>query len=422
VREGQSSFFIPAEAFSAAPINAPEAALENPALRLDRRSFLAALAGGAGLALLGDNSVTSATTTETNPLHHLAWVWQFSEDGGREHVRWALAQNNVGIILKTHDGTNWLGRWDRSIGAINGPRDVRSNATYFESAGVPFHAWCVVKGIDPVREAEMCAEVLSNGARSLMLDVEPPEGDQFWQGSSQDALTLGRELRRLQPNAWIGIAPDCRPWQARSLPTAEFASFCNEIAPQTYWDTYSNTGTYRLMRQYGYEVDRETFTPEFLTEVAYQTYRPYGLPIRPIGQGTGSLDSWRRFVDHSRRLGMDSVSVWRYGVATDGVWPLLKEMRPQQPPAPVARPASNSVTSQTSSIQSDPTPTPAATAATAAPSAPAAHVPAKISVEEKKTGPAIVQASNGADIRKLNPYALSDSAFKSRRTLWTGWK
>src|SRR5688572_30829237 len=121
------------------------------------------MAGGAAVALLGSSNASASVNTTDKRLNHLAWVWQFNEDGERAQVRSVLAQNKMGILLKTHDGTNWLGRWDRSEGAIRGALDVQSSAAYFESAGVPFHAWCVIKGLEPIREAEMCAEVLSHG-------------------------------------------------------------------------------------------------------------------------------------------------------------------------------------------------------------------------------------------------------------------
>jgi hypothetical protein len=215
--------------------------------------------------------------------------------------------------------------------AIKSAEDVRSVAQYFESRGVPFHAWAVVRGLNPVAEAEMAAAVLSNGARSLTFDLEPPEGKDYWQGTPADAVTLGREIRRLKPDAWLSVAPDPRPWQLKVVPIAEFASFCNEIAPQTYWNIFNSSANHRLLREFGHEVGPDGVTPELILDVTNRALQRYGRPVRPIGQGIASTEEWKRFVGHAYHLGMDAVSVWRFGKCTPEVWPLLKDMSPRQP-------------------------------------------------------------------------------------------
>lgn len=296
--------------------------------KINRRRVLTAAAGGAAAAVLTRREASAAPQSNQRGPNHLAWVWQFDEDGSPELIRWVLASNGLGIILKTHDGTDWMSRWDQSRTAINGPDHVRQWAGFFEAMGVPFHAWCVVEGRDPITEARMAAEVLSSGARSLTLDLEPKEGRNYWQTGSQEAIAFGQELRRLQPNAWISVAPDPRPWQLDEVPIAEFASFSNEIAPQTYWDTFDSRANYRLLRDRGVEVGPDGVTPELILDVTQGALRRFNLPVRPVGQGNADRDSWSRFVSHAFGLGMDSVSVWRYGTSNPDVWPLLQDMRP----------------------------------------------------------------------------------------------
>jgi hypothetical protein len=312
--------------------------LEHSPASLSRRQFLGTLAAGAGAAaaatLLGDIGTSEASTAPDRGLNHLAWVWQWADDGKEADIRTVLKDFGMGILLKTHDGTTWMGKYDNSGRRINGPRDIQSAANYFESAGVPFHAWCVVKGTDVMTEAYMAAEVLSAGARSLTFDLEPPEGIHYWHGEDDDAKRFGEVVRRLQPNAWLGVAPDPRPWQLDAVPMAEFAAFTNEIMPQTYWSTFNSSANHRLLREFGHEVGPEGVTPELILDVTRSSLRRYGRPIRPVGQGASSASDWRRFVSHSYDLGMESVSVWRYGTATPEIFPLLKELKPKQPPPP----------------------------------------------------------------------------------------
>ena len=140
----------------------------------------------------------------------------------------------MSIILKTHDGAGYMREFSKAAPAIGSAEDVRPQAAFFEERGVHFHAWCVVEGLDPVREARICADVLANGARSLTLDLEPRENKNYWQAGTEEARAFGNELRRLRPDAWISVAPDPRPWQLEAVPMREFAAFANEIAPQTY--------------------------------------------------------------------------------------------------------------------------------------------------------------------------------------------
>ena len=130
-------------------------------------------------------------------LRHLVWVWQFTTDAEPNIVGARLLEHGLGIILKTHDGMQWMCEYDKSPYAVSGPAQVGVLANYFETAGVPFHAWCVLHGVDPMREAQMAAEVLDAGARSVYLDIEPHSG--FWRGTPRTPSAFGKELRRLAP-------------------------------------------------------------------------------------------------------------------------------------------------------------------------------------------------------------------------------
>jgi hypothetical protein len=273
-----------------------------------------------------------ASGTDRDP--SLAWVWQFNEDGDPDEIRDVLSQNRVGIILKTHEGTDWMARWDESPQAIASANHVRNLATFFELKNVPFHAWCVVEGHDPLAEARMCAEVLDNGARSLFLDLEPKEGANYWQAGAEEASAFGAELRRLQPRAKVTVAPDPRPWQLQKVPMAEFAAFSNEIAPQLYWRLFDSPTNHKFLAQAGFEVGPEGLTPETGLAMCRHALGAFGKPIKPIGEGAAGLGDWDRFVRRAAELKMDGLSVWRFGTSQPELWPLLAG-----PPEAAAPPA-----------------------------------------------------------------------------------
>jgi hypothetical protein len=305
-------------------------------------------AGLGGLTLLkalgaGSEERAEASTTNQMP-GPLAWLWRFGEDGTPEGIRSLLAAHGLGVLMKAHDGPNWMARWDpRSPFPIHGPQDVARIAQFFEAGGVPFHAWGVVNGLDPVREAEMAAECLDVGARSFTFDLELPEGTNYWHGTPANAALLGQALRQRHPNAWLSVAPDPRPWQLAQLPMAEFASFCNDIQPQTYWETFDSPSNHRLFARHGFPVGADGVTPEFLLDATAAFLSGYGKPIRPIGQGAASDAGWQRFATRARMVGMPGLSVWRIGTALPHVWPVLQQSAPV--PVPPAAPEAVSETS-----------------------------------------------------------------------------
>ena len=304
--------------------------------RTSRRRFLAGALTAFGSASLGFRlgigrrqfaAAQTAPSACGADVRHLSWVWQFSSDSSPKEIAPVLAAHNLGVTLKTHDGSEWMAKYDTSPQAVSGPEQVSLLARYFESYGVPFHAWAVVKGVEPKREAAMCADVLAVGARSITLDLEPWRG--FWQGTREDALTFGQELRQRQPWAVVKTAVDPRPWVISQVPLAEFVSFSNALMPLIYWESFATADNIEKFAASGSPPTGGAVTPEFLLNVTTTILQGYNLPIEPTGQGASrDMDAWRRFVDHASQLGMKSVSVWRHGVTDPQVWRLLKEKSP----------------------------------------------------------------------------------------------
>lgn len=261
------------------------------------------------------------------------WVWQFTTDGEPAALAGKLSSAGLGIILKSHDGVTWMSEYDKSPYAVSGTAQLSVLANYFENAGVPFHAWCVVHGTDPLREAKIASDVIAAGARSLYLDIEPGSG--FWRGTPQAAAQFSAELRRLQPNAKIVLSIDPRPWMITQIPMAQFVTIADEIAPQSYWRTFNTPANYTRFAESGYPVPPEGVTPEFLLDVGHAVLSQYGKPIIHTGQGaTPEGNEWRSFITGTYGRGADHVTVWRHGVTTPIVFDVLRELPPPLPPAP----------------------------------------------------------------------------------------
>lgn len=312
--------------------------MPRPPRAISRRRFLAGAAAASGALLLGPQRVLARDRAPAFPSRprpvlggsaaaHLAWVWQFRHDGDLAEIRDVLAAHGLGIALKTHDGTQWMSRYDPSPEAVSGADQLLRLASYFEAGGVPFHCWCVVHGTDPAAEAEMAVTVLNAGARSLAIDLEPHPG--FWRGTADSALRYGEAVRRVHPSAALVTSVDARPWEVDRVPMAEFASFTDAFAPQVYWGTFNTASNVRKYRLAGEDPGDGGVTAGFAIDSAVRALEPFGLPIVPIGDGTiDDAVAWREFVDESYARSAPAVSVWRYGVASTSIWELLRDVPP----------------------------------------------------------------------------------------------
>ncbi|MEE8337216.1 MAG: LysM peptidoglycan-binding domain-containing protein [Dehalococcoidia bacterium] len=326
---------------------------------IDRRRFLTGLSGAAGAFALAPTSLlrssappapldvraaptgapvfapAPARATLNSPSHR-AWVWQFAQDGPKEQIRDVLAAHGLGVVLKTSDGVDWMAEFDRSADAVDGPAKVAELAAFFEDGGVPFHAWSVLNGVDPLEEARISAAVLAAGARSISLDVEPHAG--FWRGDAAAAVAFGRELRLLQPSAWVSVSIDPRPWEIGRIPLGEFSNFASEISPQIYWNAFQTLPNVIKFAAAGYAPGEAGVTPRFVLDAALDGLAPFGLPVHPIGEGeVAAANGWGEFIDHAFANAAESVSVWRFGVTGASVWELLRA-NPPRPAVYVVQP------------------------------------------------------------------------------------
>lgn len=262
------------------------------------------------------------------PNKHLAWVWQFSTDGRPEVIREKLAAHGLGIALKTHDGVTWMSKYDTSPSAVSGAKRIAELAEYFEAGGVPFHAWAVVHGADPVREALMAAEVLGTGARSIALDLESYRG--FWVGTPAKARQYGEVLRAAQPDKGVLTTIDARPWEMDRIPLREFAAFSNAIAPQVYWSDFSTAANITKYWIAGEIPGADGVTARFALDVAAKRLQGFQLPIHPIGPGlVADGAAWTSFIERSFAHEAQTLSTWRFGTTTPAVFAMLRDNPPK---------------------------------------------------------------------------------------------
>jgi hypothetical protein len=281
------------------------------------------MAGLGALAALGTGEVHASPGTAVTPPSRTkvsAWVWQFDADGTPIAIREEAARRGLRVIVKSHDGLDWMAKWDTSPDAVTGREQLQRLHRFFADYHVPMDAWCVPTGVNPDAEAEMCAQVLDAGVEKLYLDLEKGAAGSFWCGTGADAMRFGHELRKRHPNANLILAPDARPWRLEGLPVHEFAVFASEIAPQSYWKLFDTEANLEHIRRWGYEPGPDGFTPELMLDVTRDTFSQYNRTISPIGDGEAGAEDWVRFMRRASEHGMNTISVWRFGLPQADVW------------------------------------------------------------------------------------------------------
>jgi murein DD-endopeptidase MepM/ murein hydrolase activator NlpD len=253
--------------------------------------------------------ITPQTAT---PYDGKVGVWYWKGDGLTERTIDEVAVNikrlapNVSQLwVKTNDGPNWMGRFDRSPLAINGPADIDRWVNGLARRGLEFHAWCVLQGQDINGEANVLTQICTRpGVRSMVLDIEPYQG--FWQAGKDPIRPLMVNVRRaLPPNFHISMAVDPRPAHYHTIFPMEWFPFINSVHLQTYWDTFR--------RDYD----------DVLNE-GFRTWANYGRPLFPILPGDaelGEVDSGHTL--STQRLGGRGLSWWRYGTIRQSNWSVV---------------------------------------------------------------------------------------------------
>jgi murein DD-endopeptidase MepM/ murein hydrolase activator NlpD len=232
-------------------------------------------------------------------------VWYWKGDSIPENSIEEFAQKlknrapNVNAVwVKTSDGSDWQGNFDRSTLAINSIDDIDRWVAILQKYNLEFHAWCVPKGLEPEREVALISAVCKRpGVQSMILDVEPYAG--FWQGGEGGIRPFMLKIRQnVGASFHIGMSIDPRPWHYASIFPDQWYPFINSVHPQSYWSTFSST-------------------PEETLQQTYDTWGGYGRPVIPALQGDAPVsDQKTAHTLATQRHGAGGLSWWRYGVVS----------------------------------------------------------------------------------------------------------
>jgi len=282
-----------------------------------------ALASGGGAPLGGPTSTTPASRA-SNPLQARAmWIWELgSTDGGDLPAIIARAKHYgvTTVFVKSSDGSHY---WSDQFT----PALVRT----LHASGLKVCAWQYVYGGVPVKEADLGAQAVRDGADCLMIDAEAQ-----YQGRYIAAQTYVQRLRSLigyrYPVALAGFPyVDLHPAFPYSVFLGPGGAQYN--APQMYWRSIGTSVSAVYAHTYAYN------------EI-------YQRPIFPTGQLSANPPSEQieRFRELSRAYGAGGVSWWDWQSASNSSWEAmsrpvgdLRGFTPQKAMAVIGRGASGDV-------------------------------------------------------------------------------
>jgi hypothetical protein len=282
------------------------------------------------LAFIAQNSATAPVTAQERPPLRMSvepFIWQFDEDYIPEAPP---SDSDLGVrtvYIKTHDGLDWMSKWDESYRAISGPDALRRIVGEYRAHGIETVAWFVPQMTDLRAQLDYAEAVLDTGVTALYADVEPYDGF-----CHNDCAYLGeyfwKTLRAERPNARLGVIYDPRPLHWEDSKLATWIQAADVALPMCYWDSF---------------VDQPPWnSPEGCIRQAHADlgYLAGGKPVEfvPIAQGNSSPDKVREAVATVESLGGSRVSLWRRGEVPAEVWSAVAEFA-QPVPAPASTPS-----------------------------------------------------------------------------------
>jgi len=265
------------------------------------------------------------------------------------------------VYIKTHDGLDWMSKWDTSPNAINGLEAVRRAVDYYHSIGKRAIAWFVPMGTDYAAQLSIAEAVLDTGVDGLYADVEPYESFCFMDCPAL-AENFWKPLRAERPNAHLGVIYEARPWWWDAAGVSSWMSVADVALPMCYWEGF---------------VDQPPWNdPRGCVQQAWsdlQVIAPgHSLEYVPILQGDSTGDRVAAAVQAAQEVGSTRVSVWRRGVIAPDVWNTLAGAMaaaatappistPEPTPAPTLSPSASPSPTPSPTPTPKPTPDPAIT-------------------------------------------------------------
>jgi hypothetical protein len=275
-------------------------------MRLRRRIQIAALVASASLLALvagplsGASSQTvgapPSTDTGDKPKSPLTgdgmWIWYVNRSSHGRVGKIASRAHRYGIetvLIKSGDGTKYWSQF--SAGLVSA----------LHARGLNVCAWQFIYGSNPVKEAQVGARAVSNGADCLVLDVEGQ-----YEGKYVQASTYMETLRSMIGNDYpLGLASfpyvDYHP----ALPFSVFLgpNGAQYNIPQLYWKDIGTTVDTGYVHTWVWN-------------------RIYQRPIDPLGQvyNHPKAGQIRRFRALALSHGFDGVSWWDWQEARSRQW------------------------------------------------------------------------------------------------------
>jgi Putative peptidoglycan binding domain len=226
------------------------------------------------------------------------WIWYVSQsDGGSvaSIVAQAHAAGVTTLYIKSSDGpSNYWSQFSPQLVA-----ELHAN-------GLKACAWQYVYGTNPVGEADLGAEAVTDGADCLVIDAEAE-----YEGRYGAAQTYIDELRaKVGPNYPIGLA---------SFPYVSYH-------PSFPYSVFLGPGgaQYDVPQMYWHDIGQSVDTVYANTYIAN---RVYGRPIYPLGQTYGgvSANELLRFREEAVDYGATGTSYWDWQETNATLWSTLAE-------------------------------------------------------------------------------------------------
>jgi Putative peptidoglycan binding domain len=259
--------------------------------------------GGTGGKPAGPGSTDKSTRSGSPFATRAMWIWELgSSNGGSVSSILATARQYKiqTLFIKAGDGSNVWSQFNaQTVAALR-------------ARGLQVCAWQYVYGVNPLTEARVGAQAVSNGADCLLIDAESE-----YEGRYVQAQTYVTELRKLiGPNFPVALAGfpyiDFHPAFPYSVFLGPGGAQYN--VPQMYWKDIGTTVDNVFAHTYAFN-------------------RIYGRPISPLGQVYNSPPARQvvRFRQISRAYGALGVSWWDWQESPRSNWIALS--RPAGSPA-----------------------------------------------------------------------------------------
>ena len=219
------------------------------------------------------------------------WIWELDrcDHGDIGKVSQTLKDVGItGIILKTHDGSNF---WHQTYAIPE-----------FKKQGIKVGAWGYCYGRNTDGEIAAIHQAVSFKPDFYVMDVESE-----FEPDSMHPVAEQMLIRLKDIGIPLGYTSFAIP-SYHSVPFAVFSKYCSFTMPQIYW------------KEMKWQVNKAF-------ETSYEEYSAYKLPIYPVGQITSDVppEEIVQFNDLCQQKNIRMVSYWNCQEASQSQLDAIKE-------------------------------------------------------------------------------------------------